>query len=157
MKEVKICKLCLYDSNHPLGLEINNEGICSGCLIHQEKNNLDWGKRWVELEELIRPYRCKQNVKYDCIVPVTGANDSYYIMHLVKNKLKLNPLVVTYNKYFNTPLGIRNLANLRTKFNVDILMILDLVLNGTLFFFQEESQLQKGLNVTLRIPWLGYK
>lgn len=122
MKEVKTCKLCLYDSNHPLGLEINNEGICSGCVIHQEKDNLDWGKRWVELEELIRPYRCKKNVKYDCIVPVTGANDSYYIMHLVKNKLKLNPLVVTYNKYFNTSLGIRNLANLRTKFNVDILI-----------------------------------
>ena len=24
-----------------------------------------------------------------------------------------NPLLVTYNRYFNTPLGIRNLANLR--------------------------------------------
>jgi hypothetical protein len=30
--------------------------------------------------------------------------------------------VVSYNKYFNTPLGIRNLANLRSKFNVDILI-----------------------------------
>ena len=33
----------------------------------------------------------------------------------------LNPLLVTYNKYFNTPLGIRNLANLRIRFNCDIL------------------------------------
>lgn len=116
------CKKCLYDINHPLGLEINDEGICSGCTIHQEKDTLDWDKRWDDLEKLIKPYRCKHKVKYDCIVPVTGANDSYFIMHIVKNKLKLNPLVVTYNKYFNTALGIRNLANLRSKFDVDILI-----------------------------------
>ncbi len=122
MNKITTCKECLYDTNHPLGLEINDEGICSGCLVHKEKNTLDWDKRWDDLEKLINPYRCKQRVKYDCIVPVTGANDSYYIMHLVKNKLNLNPLVVTYNKYFNTPLGIKNLANLRTKFNVDILI-----------------------------------
>jgi len=122
MKEARQCKRCLYDTNHPLGIEINDDGICSGCLIHQEKDSLDWDERWDDLLKLIHQYRCKQRVKYDCIVPVTGANDSYFIMHLVKNKLNLNPLAVTYNKYFNTPLGIRNLANLRTKFNVDILI-----------------------------------
>ena len=31
-------------------------------------------------------------------------------------------MLVTYNKYFNTPLGIRNLANLRIKFDCDILV-----------------------------------
>ena len=41
MSKAISCKKCLYDSNHPLGLEINNEGICSGCLIHQEKDHLD--------------------------------------------------------------------------------------------------------------------
>ncbi|MDB9992260.1 N-acetyl sugar amidotransferase [Amylibacter sp.] len=122
MKKTISCKSCLYDTNHPLGLEVNSNGICSGCLVHNEKNNIDWAERWKDLEELVNPYRCKQKVKYDCIVPVTGANDSYYIMHIVKNKLKLNPLVVTYNKYFNTALGTKNLANLRTKFNVDILI-----------------------------------
>jgi N-acetyl sugar amidotransferase len=40
----------------------------------------------------------------------------------VKERLGLNPLLVTYNKYFNTQLGIRNLANLRTRFDCDILM-----------------------------------
>jgi len=112
----------LYKSDHPLGLEINDQGICSGCLIHEEKDNLDWDSRWQDLEELVRPYRSFQKIKYDCIVPVSGAGDSYFIMHLVKEKLKLNPLVVSYNKYFNTPLGIKNLANLRSKFNVDILI-----------------------------------
>ena len=39
-----------------------------------------------------------------------------------KNKLNLNPLLVTYNKYFNTELGIKNLANLRIRFDCDILI-----------------------------------
>ena len=52
-----------------------------------------------------------------------GARDSYFIVHKVKNELGLNPLLVTYNKQYNTDLGIRNLANLRIKFNCDIMTL----------------------------------
>jgi N-acetyl sugar amidotransferase len=117
----KACKHCLYTTDHPLGLTLDIEGICSGCRIHEEKNTLDWHARWRRLEELVRPHRSRAG-NYDCIVPVSGANDSYFIVHTVKERLGLNPLLVTYNKYFNTPLGIRNLANLRTRFNCDILV-----------------------------------
>ena len=119
MYEIKFCKRCLYSSEHPLGIIIDEEEICSGCRIHEEKDTLDWSKRWEKLENLVKPYR-KIN-KYDCIVPVSGSQDSYFILHVVKNKLGLNPLVVSYNKYFNTPLGIKNIANLRSEFNVDVI------------------------------------
>jgi len=122
MFKVQFCKRCLYSTDHPLGLIVDDEGICSGCRIHEEKDSLDWRYRWEKLEKLVQPYRSKNRKNYDCIVPVTGANDSYYIIYLVKEKLGLNPLLVTYNKYFNTPLGIRNLANLRIKFDCDILV-----------------------------------
>ena len=101
---------------------IDEEGICSGCRIHEEKDQLDWNERWSALESIVRPFRSRDGRNYDCIVPVTGANDSYFILHLVKDRLNLNPLLVTYNKYFNTQLGIRNLANLRIRFNCDILV-----------------------------------
>lgn len=115
------CKRCLYTTNHPLGLTLDEEGICSGCRVHEEKDTLDWTVRWQRLEDLVAPYRVTSGKAYDCIVPVTGGNDSYFIVHLVKERLGLNPLLVTYNKYFNTPLGIRNLANLRIRFNCDII------------------------------------
>ncbi|MDO8773249.1 MAG: N-acetyl sugar amidotransferase [Burkholderiaceae bacterium] len=115
------CKRCLYTTDHPLGLTLDAEGICSGCRIHEEKDTLDWELRWRRLEELVQPHRSRAG-NYDCIVPVSGANDSYFIVHTVKERLGLNPLLVTYNKYFNTPLGIRNLANLRIRFNCDILV-----------------------------------
>ena len=116
------CKRCLYTTDHPLGLVLDAEGICSGCRVHEEKDTLDWQERWSALENLVAPYRASDTRHYDCIVPVTGAQDSYYILHLVKDRLKMNPLLVTYNKYWNTEVGIRNLANLRIRFNCDIVM-----------------------------------
>lgn len=121
MPDIQFCKRCLYSTAHPLGLTLDDEGVCSGCRVHEEKDSLDWSARWRRLENLIKPYRNKDGTNYDCIVPVTGSQDSYYLVYLVKVRLGLNPLLVTYNKYFNTPLGIRNLANLRIRFNCDIL------------------------------------
>ena len=120
--EIKQCKRCLYKSNHPLGITFNKDGICSGCQIHEEKDSLNWNERWDKLVKITNQYKRRNEFIYDCIVPVTGAQDSYFTLHLVKQKLKLNPLVVSYNKYFNTPLGINNLSNLRIKFNCDILI-----------------------------------
>ena len=121
MINIKTCKRCLYDTGHPLGLVIDDDGICSGCRIHEEKNTLDWNYRFQLLERMVVDYRCKDKSNYDCIIPVSGSMDSYFIVHIVKEKLGLNPLLVTYNKYWNTPLGVRNLANLRIRFNCDIL------------------------------------
>lgn len=118
---MKFCKRCLYTTAHPLGLVLDDEGICSGCRVHEEKDRLDWADRWARLESIVAPYRNAEGRNYDCIVPVSGAHDAYYIVHLVKERLGLNPLLVTYNRYFNTPLGIRNLANLRIRLNCDIL------------------------------------
>jgi len=122
MTDIQSCQRCLYTTEHALGLTIDDEGICSGCRIHEEKDRLDFGERWEKLVELVKPYRATGGTAYDCIVPVTGANDSHWILHIVKERLGLNPLLVTYNKYFNTPLGIRNLANLRIRFDCDIVV-----------------------------------
>lgn len=121
-EKIQFCKRCLYSNQHPFGITFDHFGICSGCRVHEEKDSLDWKFRWAKLEKIVNDYKCKNGKNYDCIVPVTGANDSYFILHIVKNIIGLNPLLVTYNKYFNTQLGIRNLANLRIKFNCDILI-----------------------------------
>jgi len=117
----QFCKRCLYSTDHPLGLILDEDGICSGCRIHEEKDTLDWAERFEKLSTLVAPFRSVAGNNYDCIVPVSGAGDSYFIVHVVKNLLGLNPLLVTYNKYWNTPLGIRNLANLRIRFDCDML------------------------------------
>ena len=99
---------------------LDDEGVCSGCRIHEEKDFIDWRARWEALVELTKPYRSVSESTYDCIIPVTGGGDSYFIVHTVKNLLRLNPLVVSYNHQFNSPLGIRNAARLREVFDVPL-------------------------------------
>jgi N-acetyl sugar amidotransferase len=121
-EEIIFCKKCLYSNTHPFGLTFNHQGICSGCEIHQEKYDLDWDKRYKKLVEICNTYKSKTKKNYDCIVPVSGGSESYFVLDIVKNKLKLNPLLVTYNKYYNTDLGVRNLSNLRIKFDCDLII-----------------------------------
>ena len=118
---MKVCRRCLYTTLHPLGLVIDEEGICSGCRVHEEKDRLDWEARWKKLEQIVEGYRCRSGENYDCVVPVSGARDSFFIVHTIKKRLGLNPLLVTYNKHYNTAVGVRNLARLRTVMDCDIM------------------------------------
>ena len=120
-KDIQICNRCFYPSSHPLGITFNEQGICSGCQVHEEKDKLDWDYRLNRLKNILNKFKSKKE-NYDCIIPVSGADDTYFTVHIVKNILKLNPLLVCHNKYFNTPIGIKNLANLRIKFDCDILI-----------------------------------
>ena len=114
----KQCKKCLYTDDHPLNLFIDNEGICSGCRVHEEKYKIDWEEKEKQLFNLIKKYKNFNN-NYDCIVPVSGSADSFFIVDYVVNKLNLNPLLVSYNNHSINKMGWQNLAILKTIFNLD--------------------------------------
>lgn len=118
---MRYCTRCLYPANHPLHLTFDDQGVCSGCRVHEEKDVLDWRERQEKLCRLLDGYRTRTRTIHDCIVPVSGARDSYFIVHMVKNVFKMRPLLTTYNKHYNTQVGIRNLAYLRTLFGCDIM------------------------------------
>ena len=120
---MQFCTRCLYTDQHPLHLTFDKHGVCSGCRIHDEKDVLDWRERGERLREILEQYRCRSGNNYDCIVPVSGARDSYFIVHTIKNVYRMNPLLVTYNKHYNTAVGVRNLANLRMRFDCDIMTL----------------------------------
>ena len=108
------CSKCLYPTSHPLNIILDKKNICSGCIIHEEKNTLDWNKRFDKLNKIIKSYKTKKKDMFDCIVPVSGGRDSHFILHIVKKILKLNPLIVDYNTHYNTEAGIRNLNYLKS-------------------------------------------
>jgi len=99
---MKYCTRCLYPANHPLNITFDDEGVCSGCRVHEEKDRLDWTERRERLHVLLEGY-----------------SDSYFIVHTVKREFGLNPLLVSYNRHYNTERGIRNLAYLRTLLDCD--------------------------------------
>lgn len=116
---MRYCKRCLYPQNHPLNIIIDDEGICSGCRVHEEKFTIDWKAKEKKLEKILQKYRSTTGLNYDCIIPVSGARDSYFIVDTIKNKYGMNPLLVSYNKHYNTHVGNRNYAYLKTLFNCD--------------------------------------
>jgi N-acetyl sugar amidotransferase len=118
---MRYCSRCLYSSSHPLHLTFDEQGVCSGCRVHEEKDQLDWFARGQKLQSILESYRNSSGNNYDCIIPVSGARDSYFIVHTIKNVYGMNPLLVTYNKQYNTGVGVRNLANLRIRFDCDIM------------------------------------
>jgi N-acetyl sugar amidotransferase len=121
---MRYCNKCVYPENARPGVVFDNEGVCSGCRLIESRKHIKWVDRENLLVDLLNEYKKKQRKKnnnYDCIIPVSGGKDSTFQTWLIKKKYNLNPLLVTYNHTFNTPLGLRNLSNLVEKLDCHLL------------------------------------
>ena len=114
---MKRCTKCLYPETTKPFITFDEKGVCSGCLVSEEKKNIDWGERKEKLKTLISLH--KGDGPYDCIIPVSGGKDSTYQVHYAVVELGLRPLLVTFNHLDNSQVGIRNLENLIVKFGLD--------------------------------------
>lgn len=117
--KMKWCIKCVYPLISAVPVEIGDDGICSGCKTSNQRIEIDWESRKNKFERLVEQYRSKDGGNYDCIIPVSGGKDSYFQIHLIKNVLGLNPLLVTYHANNYTPTGMKNLLNMREAFGVD--------------------------------------
>ena len=110
------CKACLYTTDHPFGLTLT-DGLCSGCITHKEKYSIDWDGKYQELKNIAN-WAKDRSKTYDCVVPVVGDAEDYYVVSKVL-ELDLNPLIVSVNSYFLNDIGWSNLQNLITHFDLD--------------------------------------
>lgn len=114
--EMFYCSKCVLPSTKP-DLSFNEKGVCSACSAYESRPNVDWDKRKAELMEIIERYRSKDRSNWDCIIPVSGGKDSMYQVIRVL-QLGLNPLCVTSSTCDLSPIGRRNIENLK-KLGVD--------------------------------------
>jgi len=114
---VIFCKKCTY----PLiavNLAMDEEGVCSGCIVSDEKEKIDWNSREEKFKELLQRYKSKDNKNYDCIIPVSGGKDSHFQANYIK-ELGLNPLLFTYYTHNYSKTGEENLRNIRESLGID--------------------------------------
>tara|TARA_X000000950_G_C13842896_1_gene631053 strand:+ start:301 stop:1557 length:1257 start_codon:yes stop_codon:yes gene_type:complete len=114
--KITYCKKCLNPHNHPLGIYFDKQGVCGGCIVHEEKYQIDWDEKFKSLKKI---FNRKGNSFYDCVIPINGNGDDFFVTHYVKKILKLNPLLVSYNNHFNSKIGIRNTARLISSLDCD--------------------------------------
>lgn len=112
------CFICLYDTGHPFGLRLDEKGVCGGCNTHREKFELDWDARFLRLQEMVSLFP-RGDSGYDCVLLIQGTPENFFALDLLQRKLGLRVLGVIFNNLFNTQVGIRNLARLRERFNLD--------------------------------------
>ena len=112
------CKKCVMPDTRP-GIKFDDDGICYPCKHYMNRKNIDWDKRWKELEKLADKYRGSNGNYYDCIITVSAGKDSFYQTHIFKEKLKMNPLLIMVNNFSWTNTGIQNWNTLLNNFGVD--------------------------------------
>ncbi|MCB9946855.1 MAG: N-acetyl sugar amidotransferase [Rhodospirillaceae bacterium] len=121
---MRYCARCLYPENAKPYIIFDDDGVCSGCRVAEAYDRVDWAERAKRLADILADYKARARAAgahYDCIIPVSGGKDSHFQAHIIKNLHGLNPLFVTYNHLFNAPLGLRNLENLFSKLNCDLI------------------------------------
>lgn len=109
MTDIHYCKKCLYPSTKPdLWFK---DGVCGACHSFASRSTYDWTTGPEVFKDLI--LQNKRNPDYDCIVPVSGGKDSTYQVWKVLQQ-GFNPLCITAPTDQLTPLGRRNIENLKS-------------------------------------------
>ena len=104
------CKLCLIPDTRPDTQFV--DGVCSACISHTKRTEIDWDVRKSELQTLLeRSEETRDQTGYNCIVPSSGGKDSAYQVITLLD-LGFRPLVVTASTCLLTPIGRRNIDNL---------------------------------------------
>lgn len=118
---VKYCTRCVYPSISASPLTFDENGVCSGCRVYNQRVDVDWKERWQMLKELTDEYRSASN--YDIVIPVSGGKDSYFQAHIAVKELGLKALLVTYHGNNYLPEGEYNLYRMREIFDCDHIIV----------------------------------
>ena len=108
---LRYCVRCVMPHTKP-DLRMDAEGVCSACRSYDGRKEVDWAVRREELDRILDRYRSKDGRHWDCIVPVSGGKDStYQVVRMLQ--MGMNPLCVTATTCDLSPIGLRNIENLK--------------------------------------------
>jgi N-acetyl sugar amidotransferase len=118
---LRYCTRCVYPGVAATPLTFDENGVCSGCRIAEQKRAIDWDERRDRLVRLADRVRAADN--YDVVIGVSGGKDSYYQTHFAVHELGLKPLLVTYHGNNYLAEGEYNLYRMREIFDCDHIVV----------------------------------
>ena len=120
---MKYCKACVMPDTRP-GIYFDENQVCSACNNYNKKKHTNWAVRWEELNKMCDRYRNQGKFGYDCIIAVSGGKDSHYQTYIMKEKMGMNPLLVTVEDNMSmTEAGINNLKNISEVFGCNLISL----------------------------------
>lgn len=137
---MRYCKKCVMPDTRP-GIHFNENGVCQACVNYEKRKQIDWDKRWKELKEVTNKYKNNNDNSYDCIIAVSGGKDSHFQTYIMKEKLGMNPLLISVEDNFPmTEAGKHNIKNISETFGCDIISLKPNIKNQkkiTRYMFEE--------------------
>ena len=119
---MKYCTRCVMPDTRP-GLYLDGDGVCSACRAAERKKSNDWNARMEELKKLCDKYRGRNGDYYDCIIAVSGGKDSHFQIYVMKELMKMNPLLVNVANFSWTDAGRHNFDNMSEAFGCDTISL----------------------------------
>ena len=104
--------VCLQPYTRPN--TIFNNGLFPACAYNKSLISIDWKRRDKEIKDIVEFCKANNNSCYDWIVGVSDGKDSTRKVLFVKEKLKMNPLLVCLSPTSQevSQRGVDNLSNL---------------------------------------------
>ena len=115
----QICERCIMDTS-ARDINFDDKGICNYCTDYL-KREIKTKKSVNDLNELIDSIKKRgKNLKYDCIVGLSGGVDSTFsLIKACENGLR--PLAVHLDNGWNSELAQNNISTLVRKYKVDLI------------------------------------
>ena len=112
------CIQCVLPRTKP-DLYFDDAGVCAACISYDARPAVEWESRRAEFHDVMSKHSGKGG--WDCIVPASGGKDStYQVLKILEEGYR--PLVVTSTTCDISPIGQRNLENLK-KLGVDHIQV----------------------------------
>ncbi len=141
-RKLRRCTRCILPETFPM-ITFDEQGVCNVCRDYKpmELKGKD------ALLDLADRYRSKDGSP-DCIVAFSGGRDSSYMLHYVKNELKLNPVAYSYDWGMVTDLARRNQARLTGKLGIEHIII-------SADIREKRKNIRRNVTAWLKRPSLG--
>ncbi len=177
LKNLKKCTNCILPETYPY-ISFDKNGVCNYCLNYEKQKF--YGED--ALNKYLEKFRSNSG-EPDCIVGLSGGRDSCYGLHLLKEKLGLNPVAYTYDWGLTTDISRVNAAKVCGKLGVEHIIrsadieqkrryvnlnisswlkrphlgMLPIIQAGDKGFYDYGRKLSKELNIKLVVHCTGYQ
>ncbi len=116
------CNRCVMDTSDP-EITFDENGFCNHCtkfLKLTSKQMYQGTSSDKQLEEIVKKIKtASKNLKYDCIIGISGGIDSCYVVYKAK-ALGLKPLAVHLDNGWNSELAVSNMEKILHKLDIDL-------------------------------------
>lgn len=113
--EPKVCSVCLFDETIA---ELDKDGVCNYCHLQTALRN-QAREPWEKVLERIK--KKGKGRKYDCLIGISGGEDSSVLLYNAVVVWKLRVLAFHINNRTNRPQATNNIQILRDRLNINFI------------------------------------